>query len=84
MSANEGGLTPAERAAMDRVLAGVRELEIASQRLRIEVHDMEGAFRNFNAALEAMHLGIDLDAAEEVATHPDLVELNVAMDGWYA
>jgi len=77
-------MTPAQRAAADQVLAEYRERAVAIMRLSIEAHDAAASFRDFGAAIQASDFRCALDEAEEVATHPDLAELNVAMDGWYA
>lgn len=77
------GAAPAERAAIDRVSAGMTDIEVARLRLEIAADEASGAMRDFAAAWEAIDLRDRLDEAEEVATHPDLVELNVTMDGWY-
>jgi hypothetical protein len=78
------GMTPGGRAAWDRVLAGIADLAAVRLRLDVTAHDAAGAFRDLGAAMEAADFRLALDEAEAVATHPDLVELNVAMDGWYA
>lgn len=54
-------------------------LEFAASRLRLAAAAMETAtaFRGFWNAYQA---GFDAD----VAAHPDLAEMNVMMDGYYA
>lgn len=76
-------IPPAERAALDRVSAGMTDIEVARLRLEIAADEAAGAMRDFAAAWEAIDLRDKLEEAEEVATHPDLVELDVTMDGWY-
>lgn len=77
-------MSPAELAARDRLHAGLRELAVARGRLELEAGECAKAFENFTAAWRASDLRDQMDEAEEVATHPDLVELDVTLDGWYA
>lgn len=76
-------LTVAERAQADQTAAAALDLEVARAELDIAARECSGALTSFVAAWQAAELRADLDADEEVATHPDLVELNVQMDGWY-
>lgn len=77
-------MTPAQRAAADQILAEYRERAVGKFQMAVEAHDAAGAFRDFGAAIQASDFRCALDEAEEVATHPDLAELNVTMDGWFA
>lgn len=77
-------LTDAERAALDRILAGARELEMSKLRLDIAAGETAGRIRDFVAAFVAGDAALSLAEAEEIAGHPDLAELNVMLDGFYA
>jgi len=77
-------LTPAEQAGFDRFWAAYTDFEVAKGRLIIEADEAASAIQGFADAMESFDFRLALDEAEEVATHPDLAEFNVAMDGWYA
>lgn len=77
------GLTPAERAAADRVHAAAVEADVAVLQLEVAAHEAAGALRDFAATWIAGDEVLKLDEAEQVAQHPDLAELNVRLDGWY-
>lgn len=77
-------LTPAEQAGFDRFWAAWIDYQVVRARLVIEADQAAAAIQGFADAMETFDFRLALDEAEEVATHPDLVELNVSMDGWYA
>lgn len=77
------GPTPGERAAIDRLLAGSREVRVARFSMEIAAADCAGVFRNFATALGAAEAAIAAEEAKAVAGHPDLAEMNVALDAWY-
>lgn len=76
-------MTPAERAAIERCTAGLREIHVAQFNLFVAAYDAAGAMRDFAAALQATEDRIAAREAVEVAQHPDLAELNVRLDGYY-
>jgi len=69
-------MTPAERAATDRFLAGCREYVAARERLTTAVAGAAVALRRFGDAWQS-----SINA--ELAGHPDMAELNVRMDALY-
>lgn len=76
-------MTPGEQAAWDRIEMARRDLEVAKLGLNIAAHEAAGALNDFATAWFAGDFRLALDEAEEVATHPDLAEMNVTLDGWY-
>jgi hypothetical protein len=78
------GLTPAEQAGFDRAWAAYGDYMATRLSLTIEAAETASAIQEFANTMESTDFRLALDEAEEVATHPDLVELNVAMDGWYS
>lgn len=76
-------MSPAERAATDRFLAGLRETVIAIGRLEIEAHETAGKMRDFIDARQASDEHLASLEACEVAEHPDLAEMNVRFDALY-
>ena len=83
-AASHLGKSPAEVAAFDRVFAGLRERAVARLKFEVAAHDCAGAMRNFAAAWERSEERLSINEAREVAEHPDLAELNVRLDGFYA
>jgi len=77
------GKTTAEVAAFDRFFAGLRERVIAEEKLALEIGEVTGALRNFAAAWQVSEDRITTDEARQVASHPDLAEVNVRLDALY-
>lgn len=69
-------LTPEEWAAMYRARASMHRALAARDDLLATVTETAASMRKFVAAMQA---GFD----NEAATHPDLAELNVQLDGYY-
>lgn len=75
--------TIAEQAAMDRVLAGVREFVVAREMLFVEIDQAAGAFRNFMDAWVVSEFASTIDADEEIHSHPDIVAMDQDLDEWF-
>lgn len=65
------------RARLYRLLAATHENRAAHYRFVASAIDTAAAVRRLAAAMQAVD-------DREVATHPDLAELNVMLDGFYA
>jgi len=76
-------MSPAELAAWDRLAAAAHEYAVARAMLNVEAMEAAKSLENFAHAWIAADAALALDEAEEVATHPDLAELNVKLDGFY-
>lgn len=69
-------MTPGERALRERVEAGLRELSVTHFNLAVTAGDAAGSIGNFVQAFES-------SVERELATHPDISEVNVMCDGFY-
>ncbi|MGW6946209.1 hypothetical protein ACWGHD_04700 [Streptomyces xanthophaeus] len=69
-------LTPEERAAMYRARAALHRASAARDELLATMTETAAVMQKFVAMVQA---GFDA----ETATHPDLAELNVQLDGYY-
>lgn len=78
--AEMAGRDAAEVAAVDRFLAGLRELNVSKLRLDLAVHELSGATERFASLLAD---GLDRDAHAMLTEHPELVEADVYLDGFY-
>lgn len=78
------GRSPAEVAGLDRLFAGLREVAVNKALLGLQMSETAGAFRNFADAWAAVDERLFVEEAAAVAGHPDLVELNVYLDGFYS
>jgi hypothetical protein len=78
------GKTPAEVAAMDRILTGLQEILIGCARLALEARETAESFKKLGLALAGLDARLDMDAIDIIASDPDLVELDVYLDGFYA
>lgn len=81
--ANYLGDTPAEVAGWDRLLAGAREAIVARANLDLAASECAGAIRNFADAWIQSERRLIAAEADEIAAHPDLVEVNVELDARY-
>ncbi|WP_148001764.1 hypothetical protein [Streptomyces sp. adm13(2018)] len=63
--------------------AAIHRLAASRHKLIAAVHEASAAFVGLAKAMREAHAHIDASAAREVATHPDLAELNVQLDGYY-
>ena len=63
--------------------AAIHRLEASKHRLIASVHEAGAAFVDLAKALREADTHINASVAHEVATHPDLAELNVQLDGYY-
>ena len=78
------GKSAGEVAAYDSFFAGLREYAVARSKMFLAMHEAAGALRNFGDAWQAVEARLVEEEAAEVAAHPDLAEINVYLDGFYA
>src|SRR4051812_17105220 len=77
------GKTPAEIAAVDRCLAGLREMAVARFKLNVSAENAARHLGNLVSMLRESDRRIAITEGAEIAAHPDLVYLNVQFDGFY-
>lgn len=63
--------------------AAMHRAEAMKHRLIAGMHEAGVAMADLAKALHEANARVDASVAEEVATHPDLAELNVQLDGFY-
>ena len=63
--------------------AAMHQAEAIKHRLAASIHEAGVAMARLAKALHDTNAHIEASVAEEVATHPDLAELNVQLDGFY-
>lgn len=63
--------------------AAMHQAEAMKHRLIASIHEAGVAMAGLAKALHEANAHIDAAVAEEVATHPDLAELNVQLNGFY-
>lgn len=80
----KASVSPAEAAALDRCLMGLKDLAVARSRLTIEVAELGKSMQNFAAAWVIAEWHETEAADDEIAAHPDLAQMNVYLDGFYA
>lgn len=78
------GKTPAEVAAIDRILTGLQDLTARRLTLALSARDATAALNEFAAAWMNSEDQIVAAEADVIAAHPDLQEWNVGADGFYA
>jgi len=63
--------------------AAIHRVEASKHKLIAAVHEASAAFVDLAKAMREADVHINASVASEVASHPDLAELNVQLDGYY-
>jgi hypothetical protein len=72
-----------EQDERDRIRAGIHRVAAQLHRRQADRHDMAAAVIPAGSALRRLAALVATGDAMDVATHPDLAELDLQLDGYY-